>query len=120
MSPISHGFRRRHTVPAGAADRVPPGQYLTGGFPVLSAGPTPHTPLPEWTFSVRRGSRTLKSWTWQEFQELPAETVTVDIHCVTRWSKLDTESRGVSVNTLLDPVEHDAAYILAFTHCGHT
>ena len=118
--PISRGFRRRHTVPDGAADRVPPGQYATDGFPVLSAGPTPHTPLAEWTFSVRRGSRTLKSWTWQEFQELPAETVTVDIHCVTRWSKLDTEWRGVSIDTLLDQVGHDAGYVMAFSDGGYT
>jgi hypothetical protein len=75
---------------------------VTDGFPVLSAGPTPHTPLAEWTFSVRQGGGTLKSWTWQEFQELPAETVTADIHCVTRWSKLGTEWRGVPVATLAD------------------
>jgi DMSO/TMAO reductase YedYZ molybdopterin-dependent catalytic subunit len=97
-------------VPAGDADRVPPGQYVTEGFPVLSAGPTPHTPLTEWTFSVRQGGGTLKSWSWQEFQELPAEAVTTDIHCVTRWSKLGTEWRGVSVATLLGQVEHDAGY----------
>jgi len=120
MSPISRGFRRRHTVPEGAADRVPPGQYLTDGFPVLSAGPTPHTPLAEWTFSVRQGGGTLKSWTWQELQELPAETVTVDIHCVTRWSKLDTEWRGVSVDTLLDQAGHDAGYVMAFSDGGYT
>jgi DMSO/TMAO reductase YedYZ molybdopterin-dependent catalytic subunit len=107
-------------VPDGVADRVPPGQYVTDGFPVLSAGPTPHTPLAEWTFSVRQGSGTLKSWTWQEFQALPAETVTVDIHCVTRWSKLDTEWRGVSVDTLLGYVEHDAGYVMAFSDGGYT
>jgi DMSO/TMAO reductase YedYZ molybdopterin-dependent catalytic subunit len=120
MSPISPGFRRRRTVPAGAADRVPPGQYVTEGFPVLSAGPTPHTPLTEWTFSVRQGGGTLKSWSWQEFQELPAETVTADIHCVTRWSKLGTEWRGVPVATLLDQVDNDAGYIMAFSDGGYT
>ena len=120
MSPISRGFRRRHTVPEGAEDRVPPGQYVTDGFPVLSAGPTPHTPLAEWTFSVRQGGGTLKAWSWQELQELPAETVTVDIHCVTRWSKLDTEWRGVSVDTLLDQAGHDAGYVMAFSDGGYT
>jgi DMSO/TMAO reductase YedYZ molybdopterin-dependent catalytic subunit len=120
MTPISRGFRRRHTVPEGASDRVPPGQYVTEGFPVLSAGPTPHTPLTEWTFSVRQRGTTLKSWTWQEFQELPAETVTADIHCVTRWSKLDTEWRGVSVATLLDEVQQDARYVMAFSDGGYT
>ena len=120
MTPISRGFRRRHTVPEGASDRVPPGQYVTDGFPVLSAGPTPHTPLTEWTFSIRRGGATLKSWTWEEFQELPAQTVTVDIHCVTRWSKLGTEWRGVSVGTLLAEVGQDARYVMAFSDGGYT
>ncbi len=86
----------------------------------LSAGPTPHTPLPEWTFSIRQGGKTLKSWTWPEFRALPAETVTVDIHCVTRWSKLDTVWRGVAVDTLLDQVAHDARYVLAFCDGDYT
>jgi DMSO/TMAO reductase YedYZ molybdopterin-dependent catalytic subunit len=61
-----------------------------------------------------------KSWIWREFRALPAETVTVDIHCVTRWSKLDTEWRGVSLETLLDQVEHDAPYVMAFCDGGYT
>ena len=73
MSPISRGFRGRSRVPAGEEDRVPPGQHVTTDFPVLSAGPTPQTPLPEWTFSITQGGDTLKSWTWQEMQALPAE-----------------------------------------------
>ena len=64
-------------------------------------GPTPHTPLAQWTFSIRQDGRELKSWSWDEIQALPAETVTADIHCVTRWSKLDTQWRGVSMDTLL-------------------
>ena len=116
--PVSRGFHRRR--PAGEQGKLPPGQYLTQDFPVLSAGPTPHTPLPDWTFAIRRGGDTLKSWTWAEFQALPAETVTVDIHCVTRWSKLGTEWRGVSVDTLLAQVEQDARYVLAFSDGGYT
>ena len=119
-SPVSRGFRHLRRPSAAKEGRVPPGQYVTQGFPVLSARPTPHTPLPEWTFSIRQGGDTLKSWTWQEFRALPAETVTVDIHCVTRWSKLDTVWRGVSVDTLLDQVEHDAPYVLAFCDGGYT
>src|SRR5215469_5497874 len=107
MSPASRGFRHLHRAPAEEEERVPPGQYLTDGFPVLSAGPTPRTPLENWTFSITQGGATRKSWTWQEFRALPTETVTADIHCVTRWSKLDTEWQGVSVDTLLDQVEHD-------------
>ena len=64
-SPVSRGFRHLRRFSAGEEGRVPPGQYVTQGFPVLSAGPTPHTPLPEWTFSIRQGGGTLKSWTWQ-------------------------------------------------------
>jgi DMSO/TMAO reductase YedYZ molybdopterin-dependent catalytic subunit len=99
---------------------VPPGQYLTTDFPVLSAGPTPHTPLAQWTFSIRQDGQARRSWAWPEIQALPAETVTVDIHCVTRWSKLDTVWRAVSVDTLLDQVEHEAAYVLAFCDGGYT
>ena len=120
MSPISRGFQGRHATPAGAEGRVPPGQYVTEGFPVLSAGPTPRTPLTEWTFSIRRGGRDLKSWSWQEMLALPAENVTVDIHCVTRWSKLDTQWRGVSLDTLLDQVDDDAGHVLAFCDGGYT
>ena len=119
-SPISRGFHRLRRPPAGEEGRVPPGQYVTQGFPVLSACLTPHTPLPEWTFSIRQGGDTLKSWTWPEFQALLVQTVTADIHGVTRWSKLDTVWRGVSVDTLLDQVKHDAPYVLAFCDGGYT
>jgi DMSO/TMAO reductase YedYZ molybdopterin-dependent catalytic subunit len=118
MSPISRGFHRRHEE-AEPAGRVPPGQYVTHDFPVLSAGPTPHTPLAHWTFSIE-GATSPVSWTWPEFQALPAETVTVDIHCVTRWSKLDTAWTGVSLDVLLDAVSYDAPYVLAFCDGGYT
>jgi len=118
MSPIiSRGFRGRRQD--GPPDRVPPGQYLTDGFPVLSAGPTPHTQLMDWTFSITGGAE-LARWTWDEFQALPSEDVTVDIHCVTKWSKLDTEWQGVSVDTLLGAVDHDKDYALAFSDGGYT
>jgi len=118
MSPISRGFHRRHEE-AEPAGRVPPGQYVTHDFPVLSAGPTPHTPLANWTFSIEGGSSPV-SWTWSEFQALPTETVTVDIHCVTRWSKLDTSWTGVSLDVLLDAVSYDDPYVLAFCDGGYT
>jgi DMSO/TMAO reductase YedYZ molybdopterin-dependent catalytic subunit len=117
MSPISRGFHgRRRQAPA---DRVPPGQYVTEDFPVLSAGPTPHAALANWTFSIASGAAS-KSWTWDEFRALPTENVMVDIHCVTRWSKLDTHWQGVSVDTLLAQVEHDAEYVLPFCDGGYT
>ena len=120
MSHISRGFHGRRRAPEGEAGRLPPGQYLTEGFPVLSAGPTPHTPLANWTFSITRSGETKGAWTWPEFQALSAETVTVDIHCVTRWSKLDTRWQAVSIDTLLEQVEHDAEYVLAFCDGGYT
>jgi len=81
MSPISRGFLGRR--PQVDATRLPPGQYLTRDFPVLSAGPTPHTPLDEWTFLISGEVDQPVSWTWEELLALPAETPTVDIHCVT-------------------------------------
>ena len=115
---VSRGFRGRRRREA-EPNRLPPGQYVTDDFPVLSAGPTPHTPLEEWTFSIVAGGER-KTLDWDEFRALPSETVTVDIHCVTRWSKLDTTWEGVSVDTLLAEVEHDAPYVLAFCDGGYT
>src|ERR671915_12824 len=116
---ISRGFRgrRRDDVPR---ERVPPGQYVTPDFPVLSAGPTPRTPLAQWDFAVRGAVQPSRRWTWDEFRALPSETVTVDIHCVTKWSKLDTVWEGVAVDTLLDGVETDGAYVAAFSDGGYT
>jgi DMSO/TMAO reductase YedYZ molybdopterin-dependent catalytic subunit len=118
MSPVSRGFQRR-SRPDADATRVPPGQHVTADFPVLSAGPTPRTALQDWTFSID-GASTPRSWTWDEFRALPAETVTVDIHCVTRWSKLDTTWEGVSVDTLLGQVDHQGTYVLAHCDGGYT
>ena len=72
MSPVSRGFHRKRE--AAPPDRVPPGQYVTRDFPVLSAGPTPHTPLDEWSFTIRGQVDEPVSWTWEEFLALPAET----------------------------------------------
>src|SRR5215210_2447912 len=95
---ISRGFRgRRQTRDA----RLPPGQYLVEGFPVLSAGPTPHTPLEEWDFSISGEVDEPRRWTWEQFSALPSETITRDIHCVTKWSKLGTTWEGVSVVAVL-------------------
>ena len=119
MTPISRGFRGRRRDDADPA-RVPPGQYVTGDFPVLSAGPTPHTPLDAWTFTIRGAVDEPVSFTWDELQALPSETVTVDIHCVTKWSKLDTAWTGVSLDTLLEGVDTAGDYVLAFSDGGYT
>src|ERR671914_605336 len=114
---FSRGFlgrRRRHD------ESLPPGQYLEDGFPVLSAGPTPHTPLEEWDFSIVGEIDEPKKWTWEEFKGLPSEEITRDIHCVTKWSKLETSWEGVSVDTLLEGVETAAGYVTAFCDGGYT
>ncbi len=116
---ISRGFRGRRRTDVDPA-RVPPGQYVTNDFPVLSAGPTPRTPLTEWTFEVRGAVDEPISWSWAEFLALPSETPIVDIHCVTKWSKLDTVWHGVSVDTLLEGVETAADYVRVFSDGGYT
>ena len=119
MSPISRGFTgRRH--PVEDPSRVPPGQYVTTDFPVLSAGPTPHTPSEEWSFTIDGAIEDGVTWSWQEFLALPSESITVDIHCVTKWSKLDTTWRGVSVDTLLEGVQSEGEYISAWCDGGYT
>ena len=115
---ISRGFRGRRRQPDNA--QLPPGQYETTGFPVLSAGPTPHVPLSEWDFTLVGEIDEAKRWSWEEFQALPSEEITKDIHCVTKWSKFGTRWGGVSVDTLLGDVETSAAYVTAFCDGGYT
>ncbi len=93
---------------------------MTDDFPVLSAGPTPHRPLESWSFEIRGAIDAPVSWTWDELRALPSETVTRDIHCVTKWTKLDTMWTGVSVDELLKNVETSAEYVLAFCDGGYT
>jgi DMSO/TMAO reductase YedYZ molybdopterin-dependent catalytic subunit len=120
---ISRGFRGRRQSSA-TADRLPPGQYETRDFPVLSAGPTPRTSLATWDFTVGGPGTPAVRWTWEEFQALPHETVTVDIHCVTKWSKFDTVWEGVSVDTLITQAAARgvaaAPYVLAVSDGGYT
>ena len=117
---FSRGFRRRRGKAPDEARSLPPGQYLVDGFPVLSAGPTPHTPLDEWDFTIEGAVTEPKRWAWEEFVALPSQAVRADIHCVTKWSKLNTTWRGVSVDTLLDYVGHDATYAVAYCDGGYT
>jgi DMSO/TMAO reductase YedYZ molybdopterin-dependent catalytic subunit len=119
MNFFSRGFRGRPREQA-AGGRLPPGQYLESDFPVLSAGPTPRTPLTDWTFSITGEIDEPRRWTWDEFRKLPTETITRDIHCVTKWSKLDTVWEGVPVDTLLDGVDTSAEYVMALSDGGYT
>ncbi|MBE2314475.1 sulfite oxidase-like oxidoreductase [Solirubrobacter sp. CPCC 204708] len=116
MSTTRGFFRRR----SGDDERLPPGQYLERGFPVLSAGPTPHTPLDQWDLSITGAISEERTWTWEQFLALPSEDFTVDIHCVTTWTKLDTEWTGVSIDTLLDGVELEGGYLTALCDGGYT
>lgn len=120
---ISRGFFGKRREPeAEAANRVPPGQHVVTDWPVLSAGPTPHTPLAEWTMAIEGLVTTPAKWTWEEFLALPSQEWVVDIHCVTKWTKLGTKWRGVSVDTLLEHVDLDpaAAFVMAYSDGGYT
>jgi DMSO/TMAO reductase YedYZ molybdopterin-dependent catalytic subunit len=119
MGIINPGFRgRRRQEGAGL---IPPGQYLVDDFPVLTAGPTPVVPLAAWDFVVVDESAGVRArWSWDELQSLPAEDVTADIHCVTKWSKLGTTWRGVSVDTLLEGIDSAAEFVVAFCDGGYT
>jgi DMSO/TMAO reductase YedYZ molybdopterin-dependent catalytic subunit len=114
---VSPGFRGRRRL--GAPD-LPPGQYLVEDFPVLSAGPTPRVPLDEWQFVITTETGADQRWSWQQFLNLPPATPTVDIHCVTRWSKLGTRWQGVSLDTLMADVDTAADYALVHSYGGYT
>ena len=120
--PIARGFRGRNRS-QGPAARVPPGQHLTSDFPVLSAGPTPQTDLENWSFALQDDNAVRGEWSWTEFQALPQTDITVDIHCVTTWSKLDTHWRGVTLDALLEAAgldEPPAPYALIHCDGGYT
>lgn len=122
MSDLRSGFQGRRLFDRAA--RLPPGQQLTSGFPVLSAGATPHTRLQDWNFSLEaEDGSTLSSWNWDEFRALGATEITADIHCVTRWSKFDTDWRGITVDRILEAAglgEPPAPYVMAFCDGGYT
>jgi DMSO/TMAO reductase YedYZ molybdopterin-dependent catalytic subunit len=117
MAIVSRGFTGRRR---GANEKLPPGQYLVTDFPVLSAGPTPRVKLDKWQLSIRTETGQSRSWDWAAFRALPHENITVDLHCVTKWSKFGTPWRGVSLDTLLDGVETTAEFALARSYGGYT
>ncbi|MFF5900884.1 sulfite oxidase-like oxidoreductase [Streptomyces argenteolus] len=117
MSNFSPGFHGRTHRFEG---RLPPGQYPTESFPVLSAGPTPTVHTEDWSFTVTAEDGRSRRWDWEEMMSLPQEDLTVDIHCVTRWSKFDTAWRGVSLDTLFAEVETAAEFAVAHSVGGYT
>lgn len=104
--------------------RLPPGQSLTERFPVLHYGPIPPFDPATWDFKVDGEVESPVRWTWEEFQQLPRTSVRMDIHCVTKWSKFDTEWEGVSVRTLVDQglirLKPGARYVLQVAEYGFT
>jgi len=118
MSFITRGFQRKDRE--APSDRVPPGQHATRDFPVLSAGPTPRVSLDTWQFTLVDASAGRRTWSWADLMNLPSEPVTVDIHCVTKWTKLDTTWTGVSFDTLLDEVANPGTQALFSSYGGYT
>jgi DMSO/TMAO reductase YedYZ molybdopterin-dependent catalytic subunit len=102
--------------------RVPPGQYLTERFPVLTVGPNPKYDLETWDFRVFGEVESPIRLSWAELMELPQRDVVTDIHCVTRWSKLDTVWRGVPVSEVLDRarVKPAGTHVMAYSDGGYT
>jgi DMSO/TMAO reductase YedYZ molybdopterin-dependent catalytic subunit len=118
VSVISRGFSGRRRSDDG---RLPPGQYRERGFPILQATPTPAVDIRQWQFTITtEDGATARRWDWNEFKALPAERLTKDIHCVTNWTKLDTDWRGVSCDVLLDGVDTSAGSVMARSYGGYT
>ena len=101
---------------------VPPGQYLEDGFPVLSAGPTPKVDTATWDFSIEIGGAEIGTWSWDQLNALPQTDIHTDIHCVTKWSKQDTDWRGVTIDALLEDagVEPPTGFVMAGCDGGYT
>jgi DMSO/TMAO reductase YedYZ molybdopterin-dependent catalytic subunit len=117
MGMVSRGF---HGRPRRDDVRLPPGQYLTEDFPVLSAGPTPRVDRDRWEFTIATESGARHRWSWPELLALPAEEPTVDLHCVTKWSKLATTWRGVPLDAFFEDVETVADFAMVDSYGGYT
>ncbi|MBF4581537.1 molybdopterin-dependent oxidoreductase [Curtobacterium sp. VKM Ac-2865] len=117
MATFTRGFGGRRR--GEDDDRTPPGQTLVRDWPVLSAGATPEIAPADWSFSIQTESG-LYEWTWDEVQALGVEDVTVDIHCVTHWSKLDMPWRGVPLDALFAQVETSLDYCMVHSFGGYT
>ncbi len=116
--------RREDERTAKDEGRLPPGQSLTNKFPVLHAGQVPRANLASWDFRVFGLVKEEKRWDWEAFNKLPRTKLRMDIHCVTRWSKLDTEWEGVSVAALIKEgfieLLPEAKFVIQHCEAGYT
>jgi DMSO/TMAO reductase YedYZ molybdopterin-dependent catalytic subunit len=117
---ISRGFSGRRREPDDLRARLPPGQYIESGFPVLTAGPTPHVDRAQWRFRIDGMVSAPQEWSFDEFARLASENVHRDIHCVTKWSKFDTNFGGVSVDALLADAKPQGRYTMVYCYGGYT
>ena len=120
---VTRGFKGKHQEGGADQSRVPPGQYVTHDFPVLSAGPTQRTPLESWSLALQDHGKLIALWNWAQFQALPQTERTTDIHCVTKWTKLDTRWRGVTFDDILKAAglaSPPTLYLMAHCDGGYT
>ncbi len=109
-------------VDPAVADRIPPGQYRTEKFPVLHYGSVPRADLATWDLRVWGEVDSPFTLSWEQFRTLPRKRVDTDIHCVTRWSKLDTAWEGVPIQAILEmaQVRSSATHVLSHAEQGYT
>ncbi|MGN6502457.1 MAG: molybdopterin-dependent oxidoreductase, partial [Pseudolysinimonas sp.] len=117
MSFITRGFSGRGRE---RDDRLPPGQTLVEDWPVLSAGVTPQIDPADWSFEIKDETGAEHRWNWEQMRALGLEDITVDIHCVTHWSKLGMAWRGVSLDKVFENVESEYDYVMAHSYGGYT
>lgn len=122
---MSFLLRRQREEEVKSEGRLPPGQALTQKFPVLHYGPVPvYKDLSTWTFSVSGLVDEEKTWNWDEFNKLPRRKTTLDLHCVTGWSKFDTVWEGVHLTDLIDAgiirIHPEARFCIQHCEYGYT
>lgn len=120
----SFNSRREDETRVRTEGRLPPGQSLTQKFPVLHYGPVPTFNAATWDFRIWGEVENSVVWSWDQFQKLPHATLKMDLHCVTRWSKFDTEWEGVSLRTLINEgfivPKAEAAFVVQHAEYGYT
>lgn len=118
---VTKGFGGRRP-PGSQHGRIPPGQTVTDGFPVMTAGFTPEIRPEQWSLTLKSGVYPVKKWDWDAFNALPQATWKGDIHCVTHWTKLDTIWEGVLFDTLLADanLEPPTTFLLATSKDGYS